>query len=495
MWMDILSLFVCQTGVHFIIHASHPRWWGLNFNTLGIDGDCHRFVRDIPIPAVIDAPRTHHDMEQPPNHNLLMVTNGGNDRSMPRSLLVSRRTKKKTRDATVASFPLCFLFLFSALILIGLFRDMGSGRLTLLRDQGIQMVYSNLNNINNIIIHTNTTSTSSATTVAATTITTTTTATTNTHFPVQSYQEGPAHFYCLCASRRDPSCDPTRMCDTILTFKDPTNRQWNIPTSTWTTARNAMYHLAKRRRQRAIMSQHITTTQTTLLVPSHSCFMDGDTKFSFDIPPEIEQQQRKEQPQLSIEMIGKQLLLDQLLHETETDKIIVFNYRKAYYGHLYQFGADANVNCFADESMDQYLPYSTLYDDYAWSLSQRELYSRANTMSPFVFKVYTNVIIWNPKHGEYPRNETAVRQQLLEDRRIMDGWEETCFPPSCKPGTQFACRVVALDPPPTGETTTMANDTSTPPQEEQQESLLGTSVWEFTLNQTHTCGYMALYMG
>ena len=85
----------------------------------------------------------------------------------------------------------------------------------------------------------------------------------------------------------------------------------------------------------------------------------------------------------------------------------------------------------------------------------------------------------------------------------MDGWEETCFPPSCKEGTQFACRVVALDPPPTGETTTVvttttiANDTTTTtPQEEEQESLLlGTSVWEFTLNQTHTCGYMALYMG
>jgi hypothetical protein len=443
---------------------------------------------------------------QKPNHNLLMVTNGGNNRSMPRSSLVSRRntTKKKTREAMVSSFPLCFLFLFSALILIGLFRDMGSGRLTLLRDQGIQMVYSNLNNI----IHTNTTtSSSSATTVAATTITTATTANMNTHFPIQGYQKGPAHFYCLCPSRRDPSCDPTRMCDTILTFQDPTNRQWNIPTSTWTTARNAMYHLAKRRRQRAIMSQHRTTTPTTtttttttlLLVPSHSCFMDGDTKFSFDIPPEIEQQQRKEQPQLSLEMIGKQLLLDQLLHERETDKIIVFNYRKAYYGHMYQFGADANVNCFADESMDRYLPYSTLYDDYAWSLSQRELYSRANTISPFVFKVYTNVIIWNPKHGEYPRNETAVRQQLLEDRRIMDGWEETCFPPSCKEGTQFACRVVALDPPPppvttTVVTTTIVNDTTTTPQE-KQESLLGTSVWEFTLNQTHTCGYMALYMG
>ena len=243
-----------------------------------------------------------------------------------------------------------------------------------------------------------------------------------------------------------------------------------------------MYHLAKRRRQRAIRPTGLPTLHA---VPSHSCFMDGDTKFSFDIPPDVMEQKQKEHPQVSPEMMGKQLLLDQLLQEEETDKIIVFNYRKAYYGNMYHFGADANVNCFADESMDQYLPYSTLYDDYAWSLSQRELYSRANTISPFVFKVYTNIIIWNPKHGDYPRNDTVVRHQLLEDRRIIDGWDEACFPPSCQEGTQFACRVT-MDPPPS----TMILNHTAPEEQQSPESV----VWNFTLNRTHTCGYMARYM-
>jgi hypothetical protein len=190
--------------------------------------------------------------------------------------------------------------------------------------------------------------------------------------------------------------------------------------------------------------------------------MDGDTKFSFARHVESD--------------VGKQLLLEKLQLETENDKIIVFNYRKAFFGHMYQFGADANVNCFADESIDQYLPYSTLYEHHAWSLSQRELWSRANTISPFVFKVYDKFFIWNPLHGQYPRNYTVAVNDLTRDME-QDGWGGGCYPPSCASGTKFTCQF-----------------SSSSGQTQHDHPRNKNRLLEFTLNQTHTCGYMARYM-
>lgn len=217
-----------------------------------------------------------------------------------------------------------------------------------------------------------------------------------------------------------------------------------------------MYQLAKRRRRAAQLRQQP--------VPSHSCFVDGDTKFGFDVPDN---------------QVGKERLLGQLQNEIETDKIISFNYRNVYFGHLYQFGADANANCFADESIDDYLPYSILYDEFAWSLSQRELWGRANTISPFVFKVYQNVSVWNPVHAEYPRDDKGgVRADLIGDMARIDGWEGSCLPPNCTEGTKFSCTFPMNSAAPT---------VNSPP-------ALPDKVLEFTLNRTHTCGYMSFHM-
>lgn len=218
----------------------------------------------------------------------------------------------------------------------------------------------------------------------------------NNNNQLPSYK--PAHFFCLCpTTRKGKECNP-ELCDTILTYNDTSNNQFNLPGSTWTTARNTMYYLANRRRKIAKLRGEAPE--------SHYCFMDGDTKVS--------------QP--------KQVVLDQLANETELAKIIAFNYRRVYTGAKYLYGADANLNCFAEKSMDQYLPYSTMKDDQAWSLSQRDLVDRANLEEPFVFKMYDNINVWNPSHNNaYPRDHIRGMGELMQ-QQLSEGFSEGCHP-------------------------------------------------------------------
>lgn len=208
----------------------------------------------------------------------------------------------------------------------------------------------------------------------------------------------PAQFYCLCPTRKT-NCNAD-YCDTILTFADPSNQEYNLPNSTWTTARNFMYFLAKQEIDNAARKGEA--------VPSHFCFMDGDTSVN--------------QP--------KRAVLEMLGNETELNKIVAFNYRKAYTGAEYLIRADANLNCFAASKIDRYLPYSTFKDDQAWYLSQTDLHIRANIREPFVFKVYNNVVIWNPAHNsDYPRDGIQGVKELGEWYR-RQGYSNGCFSPS-----------------------------------------------------------------
>lgn len=214
------------------------------------------------------------------------------------------------------------------------------------------------------------------------------------HHPQVSYK--PAHFYCLCPTKND-NCNQ-EICDTIITFKDPSNGELNLPSSTWTTARNAMYYLAKQQRFHAELIHEPPE--------SHYCFMDGDTK---------------------VNRVTKAELQAQLGNETEMRKIIAFNYRNYFKGVKYMYGADANLNCFASESMDMYLPYSSMKDDQAWYLSQTDLHLRANLKEPFAFKIYDNVVVRNPSHNnEYPRNgQEGVGQ--LQQQLAHQGFSEGCY--------------------------------------------------------------------
>lgn len=226
----------------------------------------------------------------------------------------------------------------------------------------------------------------------------------------------PAHFYCLCPTR-NKECNKD-YCDTILTYKDPDNTGRDMPGSTWTTARNVMYHLAmKKIRQHNDArlnnnDKNNNNNNNNLNIESHFCFMDGDVPIN----------------------VNKQIVIDRLMNETETQKIIVFNYRRVYPKNaLYMSSADANLNCFSSDSIHQYLPYSTMKDHQAWYLSQTDLILRANIMEPFPFKIYTDIIIRNPAHNnEYPRNGTQGIQDLREDL-LSDGYSLGCLMPPANP--------------------------------------------------------------
>mmetsp|Transcript_1499 Transcript_1499/g.3319 ORF Transcript_1499/g.3319 Transcript_1499/m.3319 type:complete len:347 (+) Transcript_1499:133-1173(+) len=216
----------------------------------------------------------------------------------------------------------------------------------------------------------------------------------------QQMNKQPAHFFCLCPTRTD-NCNQ-QFCDTILTYNDPTNTDGrsslNLPNSTWTTARNAMYYLAKRRRRNGKIRGHAPE--------SHYCFMDGDVHLN----------------------TSKQVVLDRLANETETNKIIAFNYRGLYNGAKYSCSMDANLNCFAEESLDRFLPYSVIKDDQAWYLSQTDLLIRAFIEEPFAFKIYDDISNFNPVHNSnYPRDGIKGSEELLQ-QQLSEGFSEGCFP-------------------------------------------------------------------
>lgn len=122
----------------------------------------------------------------------------------------------------------------------------------------------------------------------------------------------------------------------------------------------------------------------------------------------------------------KEYVQERLANETELNKIIAFNYRGAYTGIQYKFLVDANLNCFAQQSMDRYLPYSILKDDQAWLLSQAEIAQRSNIQEPFVFKIYPEILLWNPAHNnEYPRDYKEGIEEL-DARRKREGYSEGC---------------------------------------------------------------------
>lgn len=211
----------------------------------------------------------------------------------------------------------------------------------------------------------------------------------------------PAHFYCLCPKRTELCA--TGFCDTIITFND-TDNEFNLPGSSWTTARNEMYYLAKRRR----MMAHLQGRPPE----SHYCFMDGD---------------------IWLKGTTKRALLDKLAKEPETSKIIAFNYRNQFRRAQYAFKMDANLNCFSQASMDDYLPYSILRDGQAWYLSQTDLIMRANLKEPFAFKIYNHVRTKNPGHNnEYPRDGYEGGLELVQ-RQAEEGLSPGCHPPTNNP--------------------------------------------------------------
>jgi len=204
----------------------------------------------------------------------------------------------------------------------------------------------------------------------------------------------PAHFFCLCPTRSN-ECNE-EICDTIITYKDPSNAPLDLPNSTWTTARNVMYHMAKRMRFLAQLSGRAPE--------SHYCFLDGDCKLSQ----------------------SKKYIQDRLANEKELDRVIFPNYNGYFKGVKYAFGGDANFNCFSSASMDDYLPYSTVHDDQAWYLSQTELIFRASTIRAFAFKLYSDIIVRNPFHNNnYPRDGLGVSNSLHS--RVVEGFHG-CHP-------------------------------------------------------------------
>ena len=214
-------------------------------------------------------------------------------------------------------------------------------------------------------------------------------------------EKRPAHFFCLCPTRTK-KCNQ-ELCDTILTYNDPTNTyggsslNLNLPNSTWTTARNAMYYLAKRR----LRNDRIRG----LAHESHYCFMDGDVHLNST----------------------KQAVLDRLMNETE-NKIVAFNYRGMYNGVKYTCNMDAYLNCFAAQSLDRFLPYSVIKDDQAWYLSQADLLLRAFIEEPFAFKIYDDINSFNPIHNnKYPRDGIKGGEELIQ-QQLSEGFSEGCFP-------------------------------------------------------------------
>ena len=215
-----------------------------------------------------------------------------------------------------------------------------------------------------------------------------------------------AHIFCLCATLAD--CGD--FCDSSITYKDRKNR-YNMPGSTWTTARNAMYLLAKDRIQRHEMLSLEGNPERWF------CFVDGDAVIDAD---------------------GKQRLLDRLANETESNKIITPNYNRKYPNNvtedhvLYVYMADAMFNCFATDAMDRYLPYRTAFDAKSWWLSQFDLVYRGNLLEPFLYKMYTDVMVFNPQHGKYPKKLKFLRALRAN---YFQGFNNDCHPLEIPPST------------------------------------------------------------
>lgn len=254
-----------------------------------------------------------------------------------------------------------------------------------------------------------------------TTTTTTTSTTTETTF---------ADFYCLCSSRDSRQCDTMKFCDKVLTYKDPDNAL-DVPHSSWTSARNAMYFLSREKKR--------TLQRQGQPVPSHSCFMDGDAR-------------------LNPGQGGKQHILELLLNETEHNKVVAFNYRKAYDGVKYLYYADANLHCFSHVTIDRFFPLSTLMDHRAWSLAPIEMAMRFNMQEPLMFKIYEEMIIRNPEHSAYPRNISDGVEELRAYYASL-GYSSDCIPTNCRHLQTYSC------------------------------SYNGTELFSIPFNRTHACGY------
>lgn len=139
-----------------------------------------------------------------------------------------------------------------------------------------------------------------------------------------------AHWFCLCASRGHKHCNTHGYCDTIITYKDPDNGIYDMPGSTWSTARNAMYYLARQKRAHWIRKGEP--------IESHYCFLDGDTLLNHINEGE-----------------NKGTMNEKLKAETELHKVIAFNYRRAYPSSLhYIYYADANAHCFSSATIDEF---------------------------------------------------------------------------------------------------------------------------------------------
>lgn len=214
-----------------------------------------------------------------------------------------------------------------------------------------------------------------------------------------------AHFYCLCATV--DKCGEA--CDTSITFNDPT-APYNMPGSTWTTARNGMYLLAKDRIRQA------RSSGSTGAAERYFCFMDGDIQFS---------------------LYAKQQFMERLSQETEWMKIVspvcpwspLAKDRDLMKTNStrYIFWNDAMLNCFEARSMDLYLPYRSALDSQSWWMSQLDLIWRANIVEPFPFKVYTgnDIQMQNAEHSTYPKGYSLAEKMR---NTYFAGYDPACCP-------------------------------------------------------------------
>ena len=231
-----------------------------------------------------------------------------------------------------------------------------------------------------------------------------------------SVTPGVAHFYCLCATA--DKCGVA--CDTSITFNDPT-APYDMPGSTWTTARNGMYLLAKDRIRQARLSGSAGATER------YFCFMDGDIQFSLDAKQQFMERLSEETEWMKIVSPvcpWSPLASDQDLMETNSTRYVFWN--------------DAMLNCFEERSMDMYLPFRSALDSQSWWMSQLDLIWRANIVEPLPFKVYTGngIRMENPEHSPYP-NGLSPAEEMRDI--YFAGFDPACCPLDLSPLLGINC--------------------------------------------------------
>lgn len=70
-----------------------------------------------------------------------------------------------------------------------------------------------------------------------------------------------------------------------------------------------------------------------------------------------------------------------------------------------------------------------MMDHRGWSLAPVEMAMRINIQYPFVFKLYHEVVVRNPEHGDYPRDQEILNLGAAELRNMTmaQGYSEGCI--------------------------------------------------------------------